>query len=222
VESDRERWSWSAIAIIGGALACACLFPAFEAAIEAGSGAGAAYAVSHRYEEEVNLAWDAGPLGVALLLTAVLVVAAALVARRGRARQWVAAVTLLVSVGLFAAQGFGTAGVTRWSDDATVYADQDAAPLIEAAVARLEARAEASPEARDPTWRRDGGEDRFGLRRRGGDALLVLSSFALFWIAGYRVARLWLSRWLAVLAVAVVTTAAIVWAIIELLDALEP
>jgi hypothetical protein len=94
--------------------------------------------------------------------------------------------------------------VTHWSDDATVYAQDDAGPLVAAAVARLQARAEASSEARDPTWRLDGGEDRFGLRRRGGGTLLVLASLGLFWTAGYRVARLRLSRALAVLAVAVV------------------
>ena len=220
--SDRERWAWGAIAVVGGALVAACVVPAFEVAIEGQTGSGD-FEVSTRYEEEVNVAWDAGLLGVALLVVAVLVIAAALVAWRwDRARPWLAVGTLLVSVALFAVQGFGTSGVTRWSEDrVTLYPDQDADPLIEAAVARLQARAEASPEAQDPTWRREGGEDRFGLRRRAGDTLLFWSSLALFWLAGYRVARLWLNRWLALLVLAGVTTAGIVWVVIDLLDALE-
>jgi hypothetical protein len=220
VASDRERWAWGAIAVVGGALVAACVVPAFEVAIEGQTGSGA-FEVSTRYDEEVDIAWDAGSLGVALLGVGVLVIAAALVAWRwGRARPWLAAGTLLLAVGLFAVQGVGTGGTTRWSDDATVYPDQDGGPLIEAAVARLQARAETSSEAQDPTWRLEGGEDRFGLRRRGGDTLLFWSSLALFWLAGYRVARLWLSRWLAVLAVALVTTAGVVWAIFELLEVL--
>jgi hypothetical protein len=216
VAPDRERWAWGAIAVIGGALVGACVVPVFEVAIDAGASTGA-----YRYEEEVNIAWDAGLLGVALLVAAVLVITAALVALRGRARPWLAAGTLLVSFGLFAAQGVGTGGVTRWSDDAEVYADQGGGPVIEAAVARLRARAQASPEAQDPTWSLEGDEDTFGLRRRGGGTLLVLSSLALFWMAGYRVARLWLSRWLAVLVLAGVTIVAIVWAFIALLGELE-
>jgi hypothetical protein len=92
---DRERWSWSAIAVVGGALVVACVVPVFEVAIEARSVLGE-FEV-YRYEEEVTIAWDAGILGVALLAAAVLVIAASLVAGSGRARPWLAVGTLLLS-----------------------------------------------------------------------------------------------------------------------------
>ena len=224
VVSDLERWAWGATAIIGGALVVACVRPAFELAVEAGSDLGTGV---YRYEEVVNIAWDAGAIGISFLLAGVVVaaagvaVAAGLVPRSGPARPLLAAAMLLVSLVLLAALGFGTGGVTRWSDDATVYSEQDAGPLIEAAVARLRERAEVSSDAaQDPTWRLDG-KDRFGLARRGGETLLFLASVGLFWIAGYRVARLRLSRLIALLAVAAVTLAALVLSIVELLDHLE-
>lgn len=222
----RDDWTWAAIVVAGGMLVLGCLVPAFALAVEAGTDSEGG-AASYRYTEDVNVAWDAGPLGVAALLGGVLVVAAGLAglaARRGRARTkgWLAGGVLAVSIGLLLLLGFATSGLSRWTSDADLYPGQDSGPLVEAAVDRLQDEGAASSEARDPRWHLVGGEHRYGIGRRGGWTALSWSTLALYWLGAYRVARLRLGPWLAALTVVATSAAGFVWLFLRFIDALEP
>ena len=144
---------------------------------------------------------------------------------RRRARVWPAAGTLAASIGLAVLLGLGDSGVVRWTidDDPRVYTSQGGAgPLVEAAVDRL--RADAAQLGRGPRPDLAPGRRRARLRitRRIGWTLLGSSTLLLYALGVYRVARLRLPPWLAVLAAVAATVLTIVWLLARLLDAVEP
>lgn len=220
--SQRDAWTWVPIAAAGCALAVASFLPAFELAIGAYTTSSTQGQRSYRYASEVGFALDLRPAGLVPLGAGLLVVAAGIVALCfRRARAWLAVGMLVLSVGL----GWlvlDTSDRIRWSESGVIgYDEPHGGPLLQPALDDLETAARRSPEARDPSWTLLGGDHAYASRGELGWTALGWSTAALFWLAGYRVARLRLGRFAAVGAVAAVTVVLLVWFFFRALSRLE-
>jgi hypothetical protein len=207
---DRARGA--AVAVAAGAVCVSCLVPAFQLAIEAFIGAGAAER-GFRYERSVTIVPDSGASSAAVLALGLALVALGIV---GAVRGWVGwssvAAFLLALVLLLLV--FDTEDRRlEWPGPhgVVLHEEATAGPLLGDAFEELKRRARRSPEASQASWTLSGGEHGYAARGLSTWRVFLWSTLVLGWLTGYGVLRLRLGAWTSAAIVAVATFAAFVW-----------